>query len=267
MPRLPVLPLALASLALSGCWGTSLSRMGTQETANNNYYSYVTPVATQPSSQVGLVVGSAALEDVGSFFQIRRVSDGSIVPVKMAVHRKVWRKLGPLQVAFLPRKHTVETREVQHVYAGAVPHTRERRRDLPRELQTAGVLTGLFVDRESLNRSIAFVQQYPQGWFVVALPPGEYQLVSLEGQWSNSDTQRSQTSTATTVTTRNYSVGAGPRFTVTAGRSNYIGSWHFTGQNGTRRVDEEAATRVVTRELSRINQTIQQWPLLTVGGQ
>jgi len=263
----------LALPILSGCWGSTMSNVlggGSAQTKTQNYYSYVQAAAASPGGASGVVVGQVALNEIGSVFNVRRVSDGQLVPVAVEYHRLVPRKLGPLTLSFMGKKRTVERRDGNLVFAGALPVSTEKRKLLAPELANGYALAGsiMFGGGEMFARAQAMWGQFPAGWFVLTLPAGEYELVNLEGQYNTSASSTSAVSgTTVTTRTRDYSVARGPRFTVQAGKTNHIGSHLYTGESVRRSTDERMAQTFATRELARMNQTLSQWPLVTANVQ
>lgn len=249
-----IFTLAISSVLLTGCFGT-LTKGFSKKFKEKNYYTYVQPADPKPGSQVGIVVGQVTLGSIGSVFHVRRVGDGQRI-----LHKVAYR-----------RDKKVENRESTLIYAGALPVSKELRKELAPELADGGaVLSSLLLGSgKTFARSITMTRQYPAGWFVLVLPPGQYELDGIEGQDSRSSESNNLTMNTKTITTKtiDYSVSQGPQFTVQAGKTNYIGNWHYKSslyQEGQRTLDKKVAEKLVTLELNRLNQTLSDWPMVIV---
>lgn len=253
-----IFTLAIFSAFFTGCFGSRLSNMASGfsgKTKEKNYYTYVQPAAPKPGSQVGIVVGQVSLNSIGSVFHVRRMNDGQRMVLKVAYQRD----------------KKVENRESSLVYAGALPISKELRKELAPELVDGGALlsSAMLGTGKTFARGVAMSTQYPKGWFVLVLPPGEYELDGIEGQdnkssESNDLTLKTKTTTSSAI---NYSVAKGPRFTVEAGKTNYIGNWHYQSnlyKEGQRTFDKKVAEQLVTLELNRLNQTMTDWPMAAI---
>ena len=253
-----IITLSIFSVLFSGCFGSRLSTMASgfsEKTKEKNYYTYVQPANPKPGSQVGMVVGQVTLGSIGSVFHVRRVSDGQRMLLKVAYQRD----------------KKVENRESTLIYAGALPVSKELRKELAPELTDGGALlsSAMLGTGKTFARGVAMITQYPRGWFVLVLPPGEYELDGIEGQDNISSESKDLTMNTKTINikTIDYSVSQGPQFTVQAGKTNYIGNWHYKSslyQEGQRTLDKKVAEKLVTLELNRLNQTLSDWPMVIV---
>lgn len=216
-----------------------------KELSNPSFGVVIGKVDIDPSRAVGRVgrgvtnyYGTDA--NAGSMFKIYRIENGREVLVDFKVEYLYQRKYG-----IIPLGKSVKKVSTDEVFAGNLPQKRSK--DFKQMGSGGALLSDLFLGTNKTRRGIAYFTQYPTGWFVVQLPPGEYVLKNLEHEYSEMKEDRFRNTN--TITTRSFRVANGPNFRVDGGQVNYIGNFRYFMSNESQFDLEQTHTPEVARQI------------------
>ncbi len=251
---------ASIALCMSGC-GVLFNLSKGEKAIEDLYFTYIgndNPFA--PSQEYGMVLGALSFDVgpkvMGSIFSVRNVSTGAIVPVTLEFRKA--RKYGVIK---WKKKYSKQTTDI---YAG--DYTDDRKSSL-KEIVGTGTLVGSYfmgnlstATKNLMNMEMAL----PQGWFIVKLPVGEYEIVNAEADYFENATSSDITlqTTTTTVTKYSNSLARGPVFRVTPAAITYTGSYLVNEQGALQKtVSMDDARRVLAKAVSRLQVVDPVWQI------
>jgi hypothetical protein len=238
-PITNVLSAGLLLILLTGC-GTigGAFKKPTEKYRQKTHYTYVENRSELSNPAHGLLIGKVDIDpsravgsigrtvtnyygtdaNAGSMFKIYRVEGGQEVPVDFKVEFVYQRRYG-----IIPLGKAVSRVQTSDVFAGNIPTNRSR--DFKNMGSGGAFLSDLFLGTTKTKRGITYFTQFPTGWFIVQLPPGEYVLKNLEHEYSEMREDRFRNTS--TITTRTFRVGNGPQIHVEGGQINYMGNYRY----------------------------------------